>query len=90
MNAQRPLCLASLWLTLIAGGFTSAVHSADAETATENEAAAQQQESQDAERTQPDTAKSSAAESKGTSDGSVFIPSEEISEDFAVSFPVDI
>ena len=59
-------------------------------------AAEEAQEQEQAQTAAEDGAKAAADASKAkekkkeSKDGGIFIPSEEISEDFAVSFPVDI
>jgi len=70
----RSLIWSLLWTLLWATGPAIA---ADADQASTTETAAQKT---DAEKTDPGTGDSAE----------VFIPSEEISEDFTVSFPVDI
>lgn len=62
--------------------------------AAEGEPAAQPVENEkDEKRTQTEDTEPKTADSKSknkSKDKEIFIPSEEISEDFAVSFPVDI
>ena len=83
MNRSRPHAdrLAVLMLTLSLGSAVGA-------SATAAEADDDAESSQAPIETQDDSAASGNASSEPSTE--VFIPTEEISEDFAVSFPVDI
>ena len=77
LTAHRGLLVA----TLLAGWmFSSLVYAAEAEQS----ATSSETESQASAKPEP------AENDKATSTSEVFVPTEDISEDFAVSFPVDI
>ena len=72
--------------------FAAEMEAEDAQTRQQEPAPAEQNQASKANtKTKQDTAENSNSKaSKNKKDNSVFKPSEEISEDFAVSFPVDI
>ena len=81
---------ALLWLMFIFAGWAAAAESDPASEAdpTVSEETAVEQTTGESGETEPDPEGDEASE--GEPNLEVFIPTEEISEDFAVSFPVDI
>lgn len=90
---NTPLLLA-LFVLMLGVSTPSAIRAAEAATKTDGpsqSAADDVSASAPGEDGQPtDAAQAGTPRSGESSDSEVFIPSEEISEDFAVSFPVDI
>lgn len=86
--------LVALFVLMLGASTPSAIWAAEAATKTDSpsdtvadgvSASAPGEDDQATDATQPETPQSGES-----SDSEVFIPTEEISEDFAVSFPVDI
>ena len=81
------LLLCALWLSCA----SPLLHAAEQDSKPTAEGSSQSSGSEQANKDKPAAAnkKSNTKDSRG-SDQEIFRPSEEISEDFAVSFPVDI
>lgn len=81
---------AAMWLALLLLGAAplGAVRAEEADAGTGNETAKSSPEQSDTGS--GSRSKDEPSQNQGKPSADVFIPSEEISEDFAVSFPVDI
>lgn len=86
-NVKSKNVLKSLMLITALASYSSYAQEQSEAQASDTE---EQTETKKADAKQPPTERSSQAQKDKGRDGEIFRPSEEISEDFAVSFPVDI